>query len=72
MEKELLNASEAAEFLGCGKSTLWRWAAAGQAPAPIKLGGISRWQKSELQRLIEAASKTRGCQASSETRNSEV
>lgn len=62
MAKDLLKASEAAEYLGCGVSTLWRWASKGDVPKPIKIGGLSRWRKSELEGVLEAASAKRAAE----------
>ena len=38
----LLADREAAALLGCGRSTLWRWASEGVVPKPLKIGGMSR------------------------------
>jgi len=49
----------AAQVLGCGRSTLWRWAAEGVIPKPLKIGGVSRWKLSDLQAVIEKAEAQR-------------
>ncbi|SDY75605.1 helix-turn-helix transcriptional regulator [Citreimonas salinaria] len=50
---------DAAELLGCGRSTLWRWAAEGIIPKPLKIGGMSRWKLSDLQAVIAKAEAQR-------------
>ena len=48
---------EAATILGCGRSTIWRWASEGTIPKPIKIGGLSRWRLSWITRVIADAEK---------------
>ncbi len=49
MEEELLNISEAAEFLGVSLDTLRRWDKSGKLPAKRKEGGTHRhYEKSDL------------------------
>lgn len=52
---QLYSDRDAAELLGCGRSTLWRWAAEGIIPKPLKIGGMSRWKLSDLQAVIAKA-----------------
>lgn len=42
-------------MLAIGKSTLWSKVKAGVLPAPIKIGGATRWRVSDLQRVAEPA-----------------
>ena len=51
---ELINAREVASILGIGVSTLWRNVRADKIPAPIKVGGATRWRVSEIVAWIEA------------------
>ena len=51
----LLTDKEVAAMLGCGRSTLWRWTDEGVIPKPLKLGGLSRWRQTTIQRVIEKA-----------------
>lgn len=55
----LLTAREGAELLQISVPTFWRWAAKGILPKAVKLGGMSRWPKSELLAVIEAAKAQR-------------
>lgn len=55
----LLADREAAALLGCGRSTLWRWAAAGIIPKPLKIGGMSRWKLSWLTAVVDKAEAKR-------------
>jgi len=54
-EKKLIRDVEAAEILGCGRSTFWRWVSTGIIPQPIKIGCVSRWYLIEIEALIEKA-----------------
>jgi excisionase family DNA binding protein len=49
---------EAARLLGIGKSTLWANVKAGKLPAPIHIGGATRWRVSDLERHLQAMSPT--------------
>ena len=55
----LLNAREAAAILQISVPTFWRHVANGLVPKPVKLGGLSRWPKSEILAVIEAAKAAR-------------
>ncbi len=55
----LLSDRETSRFLGCGRSTVWRWAAEGVIPKPLKLGGMSRWRLSELNLTVAKADAAR-------------
>ncbi|MCA0943378.1 helix-turn-helix domain-containing protein [Salipiger pacificus] len=55
----LFSDRDAANLLGCGRSTLWRWAAEGVIPRPLKIGGSSRWKLSDLQAVIRNAEAQR-------------
>lgn len=46
---------QAAAMLSIGVSTLWRDVKTGKLPAPIKIGGATRWRVSDLQRVLEPA-----------------
>lgn len=54
----LVNAFDAADMCGIGKSQWYGLVASGRAPAPIKLGRKSLWHKDELKDWIKA-----GCPA---------
>lgn len=55
----LLTAPESAVLLRCGLSTFHRWVARGIVGPPLKLGGTSRWPRSEILALIETAKARR-------------
>jgi predicted DNA-binding transcriptional regulator AlpA len=55
----LLTDKEAAKILGVCVATFWRWNRVGIAPTPVKLGGITRWPRSEILALIEKAKTDR-------------
>jgi predicted DNA-binding transcriptional regulator AlpA len=53
MIDRLLNDREVAERLGVSKATVWRHAAAGLLPRPVKLGHSSRWPESDLAEAVQ-------------------
>lgn len=55
----LLRDREAALTLGVSVPTFWRRVKDGTVPKPIKLGGSSRWPKSEILKVIEQAKAAR-------------
>ena len=50
----LLKAPDVARLLSVDARTVWRWASAGVIPAPLRIGGTTRWRKSDIDSLIEA------------------
>jgi excisionase family DNA binding protein len=56
-----LTVKEAAAFFGVSVPTIWRWAANGIIPKPLKLGRLSRWPKSEILTVVEKAKDGRDC-----------
>jgi predicted DNA-binding transcriptional regulator AlpA len=55
----LLTAREGAALIPCSLPTWWRWVANGTLPPAVKLGGMSRWQQSEILAVIEKAKAAR-------------
>ncbi len=53
MTDRLLTDREVAERLGVSKATIWRHAASGILPKPIKLGYSSRWTEGEISEAID-------------------
>ncbi len=53
MFDRLLTDREVAERLGVSKATIWRHAAAGLFPKPVKLGHASRWPESDVEAAVE-------------------
>jgi predicted DNA-binding transcriptional regulator AlpA len=52
-DKILIPAAEAAGLLSMGKSTFWREVAKGTIPAPVKIGGLTRWRVADLQQQVK-------------------
>jgi len=50
-EKLLIADKEAAAMLGMGRSTLWREVKNENVPAPVKIGGLTRWRVEDLRRF---------------------
>jgi len=45
-----------AELFGVCRATIWRWAAAGILPQPVKLSpGVTRWRLDQIKQLEGAA-----------------
>ncbi len=55
----LLKVAEAAELLAISVPSFWRRIADGSVPKPIKLGGSSRWPRSEILAVIAEAKAKR-------------
>jgi len=47
-QKILVTDKEAAAMLSMGRSTFWRQVGAGVLPAPVRIGGLTRWRVAEL------------------------
>jgi excisionase family DNA binding protein len=57
----LLTVSDVAEILCIGVRTVWRWAALGKIPKPVRLSRKTlRWKASQLQAYLDGASWERG------------
>lgn len=56
----LLNVREVAGILGISIPSVWRRVSDGTLPRPLKLGGLSRWQLSDVETAIDAAIAKRG------------
>lgn len=59
MTDPLLNDYEVCAYLGCARSTLWRWSREGVVPRPLKIGSMSRWRQSEIDGFIAEAAENR-------------
>lgn len=55
----LVKACEGAAILQISVPTFWRRVADGTISKPVKLGGLSRWPRSEIFGVIEAAKAAR-------------
>ncbi len=55
----LLKDREGAAELGISVPSFWRRVADGTITKPIKLGGLSRWPRSEIMAVIERAKAVR-------------
>lgn len=55
----LLAVREAASLLGVSIPTFWRRVGDGTVPKAVKLGGLSRWPRSEILDVIERAKAAR-------------
>lgn len=49
---QLWTVTEVASALNLGASTVWRKVKDGSFPSPIKIGGSTRWHRSEVEALI--------------------
>lgn len=56
----LLRDKEGARLIGTSVPTFWRRVADGTIPKPLKLGGMSRWPRSEILEAIELLKAKRG------------
>jgi predicted DNA-binding transcriptional regulator AlpA len=58
-EKILVPAEEAARMLSMGRSTFWKAVKDQLAPAPVKIGGLTRWRVADLKQHVQAMQTTR-------------
>ncbi len=56
---QLVSVRQGAEILQVSVPTFWRRVSDGTIPKPIKVGGLSRWPKSEILEVIERAKAAR-------------
>ena len=54
----LLSAEAAAAWLSMSRATFWRRVKDGTFPAPLKIGGITRWRREELLEAISSATNS--------------
>ena len=59
-ERLLLSARQLATLLGVSTSTVWSWHSSGRIPVPLRIGGSTRWRRSEIERWIDASAPPRG------------
>ena len=59
MEKRLLSAKEAAQYLGVSHRTIWAWAQAGELPV-TRLGRRVLFDRSRLDEIIERLTEEPG------------
>jgi excisionase family DNA binding protein len=56
--RPLLDATEAAEFVGVSVPTWRRWADGGITPYGCKIGGLRRWNQAELEQWVRGGPPT--------------
>ena len=55
----LLKAGELAGLLGVSRATVWSWHSAGRIPLPVRIGGVTRWRRAEIESWVEAGTPGR-------------
>jgi predicted DNA-binding transcriptional regulator AlpA len=55
----LVSALQVAELLAVSCRTVWRLDSGGRLPRPVKIGGQTRWRRSEIENWIAAGCPTR-------------
>lgn len=55
MSGKLYRIEELKDMLQCATSTIYRWMEIGVFPRPIKIGGLSRWPDTEIEKFLETA-----------------
>ncbi len=59
VNRMLLSDLEVADLLSCSRATVWRRVADNTLPAPLKIGGMSRFVLSEILERLEDAKAAR-------------
>ncbi|GIT88481.1 AlpA family transcriptional regulator [Roseobacter sp. OBYS 0001] len=52
---QLISVKEVATTLSLSVPTVWRQAKAGALPSPIKIGGSTRWRRSDIEAIFQPA-----------------
>jgi len=65
-ESLLLTADEVAQLLGISTRTLWRLSRGGRCPLPLRIGGNTRWRRSEVERWVTEGCPHRTCSETNE------
>lgn len=55
MEDNLLTIKEVRRYLNCATSTIYRWMDENHFPRPLRLGGMARWEKRDIEEFLENA-----------------
>jgi len=55
----LMSAPEVAMMFCVSRRTLWRMAGGGRLPKPVKVGGMTRWMRSEVLATLEKLRRSR-------------
>lgn len=53
----LLSDKSAATLLGISRATFWRRVTDKSLPQPLRLGGVTRWRREDLENAIHAATQ---------------
>lgn len=51
-----VSAETLAQLLDVSETTIWEWTRKGVLPRPVKIGGSTRWQWSEVERRMKPGS----------------
>ncbi|MDO5706053.1 MAG: helix-turn-helix domain-containing protein [Paracoccus sp. (in: a-proteobacteria)] len=51
----LMKDTEVARFLGMSKASVWRLTRNGKLPQPIRIGGMTRWKRAEIEAAFSDA-----------------
>jgi len=58
-EPLLLTAQALGTLLDINRSTVWAWHSSGRIPLPVKIGGVTRWRRNEIEAWLEAGAPGR-------------
>jgi len=58
-DRLLLSARELGRLLGVSRSTVWSWHSGGKIPLPLKIGGVTRWRRTEIEQWLQAGAPPR-------------
>ncbi len=56
-ENRLIDCNTLAGILGVDRSTVWRKAARGDLPKPIRVAGLTRWRLADIEAAISGAAR---------------
>jgi excisionase family DNA binding protein len=58
-DRLLLPVEDVARLLSVKPRTVWKWAACGRVPRPVKIGGRTLWRRAELEEWVEGGCPSR-------------
>ena len=59
MENKLLTVKDLRKRFNCATSTIYRWMEKGYLPRPLQIGGMARWEESDVENLIDQSRLSR-------------
>jgi len=56
----VLSVGTVAEMLGVSTRSVWRMVSAGEIPSPVKVGGLTKWRRADIEATIDLLPTVKG------------